>query len=74
MYKILNGTGPSYLSEHFIQTSDVHHHYTRGSNDNFVVHSVSGVFAAKTFYFSAIKGWNSLPADVSARILFPPIF
>ena len=31
VHKIFNGTGPSYLSEHFINASDVHHHFTRGT-------------------------------------------
>ena len=49
VHKIFNGTGTSYHSENFIKTSDVHHHFTRGSNENFVVPSVSGV-AATTFF------------------------
>ena len=47
VHKIFNGTGPSYLSEQFIKVSDVHHHFTRGSTENFIVPSVNGV-AAKT--------------------------
>ena len=50
----------SYLSENIVKTSDIHRHNTRGSIENFVVPSVSGV-AATTFYYSAIKDWNSLP-------------
>ena len=34
---------PAYLSENFIKTSDIHLHNTRGSSENFIVHSVSGV-------------------------------
>ena len=54
VHKIFNGTCPSYLSEHFIKASDVHHHFTRGSTENFTVSSVSDV-AATTFYYSGIK-------------------
>ena len=54
MHKIFNGNGPSYLSEHFIKVSDVHHHLTRGSTENFIVLSVSGV-AATTFF---LQWWN----------------
>ena len=66
VHKIFNGTGPLYLSEHFIKSSDVHHHFTRGSTENFVVPSVSGV-AATTFNYSGIKDWNSLPSDVKQK-------
>ena len=53
VYKIFNGTGPSYLSEHFNKVSYVHHHFTRGSTENCEVPSVSGV-AVTTFYYSGI--------------------
>ena len=62
VHKIFNGTGPSYLSKQFIKVSDVHHHFSRSSTENFIVHSVKGV-AAITFYYK-IKDWNSLPSDV----------
>ena len=58
VHKIFNETGPSYLSEQFIKVSDVHHHFTRGSIENFIVPSVNGV-AATTFYYSGIKDWNT---------------
>ena len=69
VHKIFNGTGPSYLSEQFIKVSDVHHHFTRGSTENFIVPSVNGV-AATTFYYSGIKDWNSLPWDVKQKCTF----
>ena len=69
VHKIFNGTGPSYLSEQFIKVSDVHHHFTRGSSENFIVPSVNGV-AATTFYYSVIKAWNSLPSDVKTKVHF----
>ena len=43
-----NGTGPSYCSEQFTKVSNVHHHFTRGSTEKFIVPSVNGV-AATTF-------------------------
>ena len=69
MHEIFNGTGPSYLSEQFIKVSDVHHHFTRGCTENFIVPSVYGV-AATTFYYSGIKDWNSLPSDVKQKCTF----
>ena len=68
-YKIYNETGPSYLREHFVKTSDVHQHFTRGSTEKFVVPSVSAV-AATTFCCSAIKDWNSLPLDIKQKSTF----
>ena len=55
VHKIFNGTGPSYLSKQIIKVSDVHHHFTRGSTENFIVHSVNGV-AATTFYYKIKDG------------------
>ena len=69
VHKIVNGTGSSYLSEHFIKASNIHYHFTRGSTENFVVSSVSGV-AATTFYCMGIKDWNSLPSDVKQKCTF----
>ena len=66
VHNIFNGTGLSYLSEQFIKVSDVHHHFTRGSTENFIVPSVNFV-AAITFYYSGIKDWNSLPSDVKQK-------
>ena len=57
------------MSEHFVKVSNIHNHNTRGSGENFVVRSVSGV-AATTFYFNAIKDWNSLPLDVKTKSYF----
>ena len=67
-YNIYNETCPSNLLEQFIKTSDVHRHFTRGSTENFVVASISGV-AATTFCYSAIKDWNSLPFKVKKEVL-----
>ena len=50
VHKIFNETGPSYLSEHFIKASNVHNHFTRSSNENFELPSVSGI-SATTFLF-----------------------
>ena len=57
------------MSEPFVKVSDIYNHNTRGSGENFVVLSVSGV-AATTFYYNAIKDWNSLPLDVKTKSNF----
>ena len=68
VHNIFTGTGPSYLSEHFIKDTYVYHHFTRGSTENFIVTSASGV--AATTFFSGIKDWNSLPSDVKQKCTF----
>ena len=57
------------MSEHFVKVSNIHSRNTRGSAENFVVPSVSCV-AATTFYYNAIKNWNSLPLDVITKCNF----
>ena len=52
--------------KHFIKTLVIDCHNTRLSSDNFVIPSVSGV-ATTIFYYSAFKGWNSLPSDIKIR-------
>ena len=37
VHKISNGGCPSYVSEHFVNVSNIHSHNTRGSGENFVV-------------------------------------
>ena len=69
VHKINNETGPSYMSEQFIKTSEVHHHFTRNSIENFVLPSLC-VAAATTFYYNAIKDWNSVPLDVKQKRSF----
>ena len=54
VHKINNETGPSYMSEHFIKTSEVHHHFTRNSIENFVLPSVCGA-AAKLSIIMRLK-------------------
>ena len=59
-------TGPSYLSEHVVNFSEVHHHFTRNSIENFVLPTVCGT-AATTFYYNSIKAGNSLNLDVKQK-------
>ena len=54
---------PYYLKTVFVKTRDVHSHDTRGSNYNFRVPKINTVTAG-TFYYNAIKQWNSLPDDL----------
>lgn len=68
-HKIFNNCCPAYMTEHFTKLSSYHNHNTRGSGENFVVPSVSGV-ASTTFYYNAIKDWNELPSEIKTRSSF----
>ena len=63
-FKIFNNQGPKYLQEHFKTIKDNPINIsTRASKNNFFKPSVKGQ-AINTFYFSAIKEWNSLPSKI----------
>ena len=49
--------------------SHAHHHFTRGSTENLIVHSVNGD-AATTFYYSGIKDSNSPTSDIKQKCTF----
>ena len=64
VFKIWNGSGPNYLKEKFHKLSDTESRIcTRASTNNFFLPRVSGQ-GINTFYFSAIKDWNSLPVSI----------
>ena len=65
VYEIFLNLGPSYLSANFHRISDRHSTWTRSSDYNFIVPKVQGI-AASTFYFTAIKEWNSLPTNIKS--------
>jgi hypothetical protein len=56
---------PKYMGQNFSKARDLHHHPTRGKHYNFVVPNVNGV-TSTTFYYNAIKDWNSLPIPLKS--------
>ena len=60
VYKIYIGNCPNYMLENFNRVGDMQRIITRASANNFFVPRVTNE-ASKTFYFNAIKNWNSLP-------------
>lgn len=60
VFKIFHNSCPDYLANHFNTVSSVHQYSTRSSVYNFHVPKVNG-FSSKTFYFTGISFWNSLP-------------
>ena len=63
VHKIVNKKCPSYMNNNFSLVSDIHSHNSRNSKGNFYLPQVN-CFTSTTFYYQAIKDWNSLPADV----------
>ena len=53
------------MGQHFSKARDLHHHSTRGKHYNCVVPNVNGM-TSTTFYFNAIKDWNSLPIPLKS--------
>ena len=65
VHKIFYDKGPKYMGQNFSKWRDLHHHSTRGKHYNFVVPNVNGM-TSTTFYFNAIKDWNSLPVPLKS--------
>ena len=64
MYKIVNDQAPAYLTENIVYTKDVHSIYTRHSVNSIAIPSNLGSYGLKTFLYTGIKCWNSLPSKI----------
>ena len=64
IHKIWSNTCPIYLKEHFNRIIDTElRNCTRSSRNNFFLPRVQKQ-AVNTFFYSGIKDWNSLPANI----------
>ena len=64
VHKIWKGTSPEYLKEHFHKISDTElRNCTRACANNFFLPRVQSQ-GIHSFYYSGIKNWNSLPANI----------
>ena len=64
VFKIINQTSPSYMLSNFNRLNANNNRMTmRASATDFFVPRVSGQ-GANTFFFTAIKEWNSLSTDL----------
>ena len=64
VFKMYRGEGPDYLFEHFKKIKNTELKIcTRASLHNFFLPRVQSE-AMKSFYYSGIKSWNSLPAKI----------
>ncbi len=64
-HKIYYNQVPTYLNANFKRARD-RAQSTRRNERNFIISQVEGA-EGNTFYFSAIKDWNSLPEDLKTR-------
>ena len=60
VFKISKEIAPQYLQQHFTKLQNHHTHNTRNRSSNLFVPQVNSQ-TIHTFYFTAIKDWNSLP-------------
>ena len=63
VHNVFYNNCPDYLSQDFKRLSDVHSYFTRSSSHNFFVPSVNGL-SSKSFYYTGILSWNSLPQEI----------
>lgn len=64
VYKIWKRTSPEYMMENFNKISDTElRNCTRASTNNFFLPRVKGN-CTSTFFYTGIKNWNSLPAEI----------
>ena len=62
MYKCMNGLAPEYLTEFFKKGSSVNNYTLRSTSlDNLHVQRPNTNFGKRTFQYSGIILWNSLP-------------
>ena len=65
VFRVFSKTAPDYMMENFKRVDDVHKYGTRGSNTNFFVPKIGNTeVLKKSFFFSGISDWNSLPNDI----------
>lgn len=60
VHRIVNKLAPCYLSENFTLVSEIHDHCTRSSLNCFYLPKV-GSNSIKSFFYTSIKLWNSIP-------------
>ena len=70
VFKVQKSAAPAYISCNFNRVSSVHSHTLRQSDRNFSLSSCS--FPPKSFTYSAIVFWNSLPLQLKATESFHP--
>ena len=65
VFRIRTGLAPGYLAKNFLPLANHHTHQTRGSVHDYAI-TANVAKASDSFSFTAIKEWNSLPADIKS--------
>ena len=63
VHKIFYDNCSSYMKNNFNLVSQTHSYSSRNSSHNFHLPHVDS-FTSATFYYNAIKDWNSLPSNI----------
>ena len=63
IYKIINGSAPSYLCNLFKKRSDVHNRYARNCKDLNIPKCRTSL-AQRSFRYRATKIWNNIPDEI----------
>ena len=66
VFNIFNDLSPPYMNDNFNRVNSLHSHNTRGSAYNFHIPKIKTAQNAYSFYFNAIKNWNSLPDSIKS--------
>ena len=67
VFRINSKQSPEYLMENFTRVNAIHSHSTRGSAANFFVPKIGPTeILRKSFFFSGICDWNSLPLEIKS--------
>jgi hypothetical protein len=65
MFNIYYSTCPSYLSQFFTRSANIHSHATRSNAMNFFVPRVKS-HTSKSFFYQATLDWNALPSNIKS--------
>ena len=69
VHRVHTDRAPRYISDNFNQVSSIHGHLTRQSHFNFHLNkSDCAGQMSKSFLFSSIKEWNSLPNSLKGEL------
>ena len=67
VFRINSNQSPEYLMENFTRVNAIHGHSGRGSAANFFVPKIGSTEILKrSFFFSGINDWNSLPLTIKS--------
>ena len=64
MYKVFNGLAPDYLRKRLSYVCQRHKHKLRNADINLILPRPNTEYGKKTFSYSGVALWNSIPGDI----------